>query len=1140
MAIRFILGTSGSGKTRWCVDAIAAALREGGTEPLVFLVPEQATFQAERAILSCAGISGYSRLQVLSFNRLQFRLCRGGMRSELTPLGRQMLVRQALSSCAGSLQVLGPSVATAGMVAALANLIRRLYEDNCAPDGLEAAARGILTKDPQNLTGRKFADIALVFRRYLDLLSRPGREFLNPDALLTEARAKVKDTAFLKGARLWIDGFSGFTLQQRELLFEMLSVCRGADIALCLDPRAMDLNDTDPEELDPASLFAPTERTYVDLLAILRNRKMSVTEPALLARHPRFESAPALAHIEQNFFLPEAKAVPAGDAIEIRGLADIRAEAFFIAGQIRRLVREQKLRYRDIAIIAPDIHLYAHYLAGAFEQYKIPYFLDRPQALQSHPLMELLIGALRAAQSGFALSSMSAMLKVDWNGVDSLEADTLDNYCRAFGVGRDDWASDAPWDLGGDEPSFMPERINALRKKFFAPFGTLAGRLQGSITARQGVAAIEELLERLHIRQKLAEESQKDPQDNQFSHRRVWKKMQETFEELTDVFGDDAIPASEMTIILLDVFLSLTLKQIPPAADEVLIGSIERSRHPEIKVAFLPGATQKLFPVPLAQDALLTEEDTQCAAKEKLLLTQPLEQALSARRYLAYIALTRASERLYITFPLSDEKESATAPWPGLERLCELCDGLHIQYGSPAELSQPWNVSIPVLAEWFCAALGPESDCDEKTKSQAMALLSCFKASGDSTLAHLCGDVEYALSYRNEAKLEETVISQMAGGPLKTSASRLTSFATCPYQYFARYVLRLKKRDLTGLKPVDIGDFYHEILRRLFMELYGQGFDWTNAAEVELMENCQRIAGDILRANSRLSAFVRGGAYNAYIIRQAVSGLAEFLPSLAAMSAAGQFRQKAAEVEFGKDDPPVAIEIGKGKSIHLRGKIDRIDCADIDGQWTGIVFDYKTGSSTTKLSWTKFYHGLDLQLAAYLLALRHQVIANRPIEQVAGAFYLPIERVLDKADLTKLQDETSPAVKARGMFDGRFASELENVPAGEYSRFYGFSVDTKENQPYSRYSTSDAVKPEEFSSAMRFAEEKIRMLGRGIVSGNIHAFPYRLGTQSPCSHCDYRPVCKFDWQLNEYHFLSSMNKAGVLIAAGGGTCDDKA
>jgi ATP-dependent helicase/nuclease subunit B len=1135
MAIRFILGTSGSGKTRWCIDAIAAALREGGTEPLVFLVPEQATFQAERAILSCAGVSGYSRLQVLSFNRLQFRLCRGGVQSELTPLGRGMLVRQALSSCAGSLQVLGASAATAGMAAALANLIRRLYEDNCAPEGLEAAAHEILAKNPANPTGQKLADIAIVFRRYVELLNRPGREFLNPDMLLTEARAKVRDTAFLKGARLWIDGFSGFTLQQRDLLFEMLSVGRGAEIALCLDPQAMDLNDTDPEKLDPASLFAPTERTYVDLLAILRHRKMPVAEPMVLSRHPRFESAATLGHIERAFFSPEARAVPADGAIEIRGLADIRAEAFFIAGQIRRLVREQKLRYRDIAVIAPDIHLYAHYLAGAFEQYKIPYFLDRPQELQSHPLMELLIGALRAVQSGFALSSMSALLKVDWNGLSSLEADTLDNYCRAFGVKEADWISDSPWNLGEEEPAFAPQRMDTLRKKFFAPFGVLAERLKGTMTARQGVMAIEELLERLGIRQKLADEAKDDPQDNQFSHRRVWKKTQEVFAELTGVFGDDVIGAAEMMAVLLEVFSSLALKQIPPAADEVLIGSIERSRHPEIKVAFLPGATQKLFPVPLAADALLTEEDTQCAAKANLPLTQPLEQALSARRYLAYIALTRASERLYITFPLSDEKESASAPWPGLERLCELCDGLHVQYGMPTELSRPENVSVPVLTEWFCAVLGAESDCDEKTKSQARDLLSCCKTAEDATLAHLCGDVEYALGYRNEATLEDAIISQLTSGSMKTSASRLTSFATCPYQYFSKYVLKLKKRDLTGLKPMDIGDFYHAILRRLFEELYHRGFDWADVTETELTESCERIAKEILHENSRLAAFVRGGAYNAYVIQQAVGGLAAILPNLSAMSAAGQFRQKAAEVEFGKNGPAVVIEIAKGKSIHLGGYIDRVDCADIDGQWTGIVFDYKTGSSTTKLNWTKFYHGLDLQLAAYLLALRHQTIANRPIERVAGAFYLPIERTLGKADLAKLNNETVPAVRARGVFDGHFAESLDGQ-SEKGSRYYSFAW--KEDEPYSDYGRKDAARPGDFAALLRFAEEKIRALGRGIVSGDIRAFPYRLGTQSPCTHCDYRPVCKFDWQLNEYRFLSAMSKAGVLAEAGGGTGDE--
>ena len=70
--IRFILGRAGTGKTTRCVDAAADALRAGGDAPLVLLTPEQATYQMELAVLSRPGVRGFSRLRVLSFNRLGF------------------------------------------------------------------------------------------------------------------------------------------------------------------------------------------------------------------------------------------------------------------------------------------------------------------------------------------------------------------------------------------------------------------------------------------------------------------------------------------------------------------------------------------------------------------------------------------------------------------------------------------------------------------------------------------------------------------------------------------------------------------------------------------------------------------------------------------------------------------------------------------------------------------------------------------------------------------------------------------------------------------------------------------------------------------------------------------------------------
>ena len=51
MAVRFIIGRSGTGKTHHCVKAIVEALSQANNQPLVLLVPEQATYQASEAIL---------------------------------------------------------------------------------------------------------------------------------------------------------------------------------------------------------------------------------------------------------------------------------------------------------------------------------------------------------------------------------------------------------------------------------------------------------------------------------------------------------------------------------------------------------------------------------------------------------------------------------------------------------------------------------------------------------------------------------------------------------------------------------------------------------------------------------------------------------------------------------------------------------------------------------------------------------------------------------------------------------------------------------------------------------------------------------------------------------------------------------
>ena len=233
MAVQFILGRSGTGKTRYCVRQIVDALLEPNDRQLILLVPEQASYQAERAILTDDRIAGYNRLHVLSFDRLQFFLLgKNRAMPRLSRIGRQMIVNRILRDNQAKLQLFGASTTRPGLSRQMAQIITELHQYAKTPDDVEQLI-GELEKDERNrLTAMKFADIGLIFREYLKYIEG---NFLDPDAQLMRACRAVSEANFVRGAKLWVDGFAGFTTAELAILAELLKVVGDAKIALCLD-----------------------------------------------------------------------------------------------------------------------------------------------------------------------------------------------------------------------------------------------------------------------------------------------------------------------------------------------------------------------------------------------------------------------------------------------------------------------------------------------------------------------------------------------------------------------------------------------------------------------------------------------------------------------------------------------------------------------------------------------------------------------------------------------------------------------------------------------------------------------------------------------------------------------------------------
>lgn len=1142
MAVQFILGRSGSGKTTYCIGAIVKALAESVDQQLILLVPEQATYQAERAILTDKKIAGYSRLSVLSFDRLQFMLSgKNTARPVLSGIGRQMIVHRILRDNRNKLEIFGSASAGPGLSRQMAHTVAELHEYAKTPDDVEQLLRELRKDDGNRLAALKFADIGLILREYLEFVE--GR-FIDPDLQLARACRAVAHAGFVKGAKLWVDGFAGFTAAELAILAELLKVVADARIAMCLDPARIDWLNPGVSGTDGTGLFSPTERTYADLVEMVGSSKLKLAGPVILEKAPRFSACRPLAHVERNIFELEPTRIDAADSIRIVSAPNARAEVRFVAGQVLELVRDGKCRYRDIAVIASDIESYQHYIRAYFEDFGIPFFIDKRKPLNHHPVVQLVCSALQVITGGFSHGDIFAFLKTDLVPVHRGEVDLLENYCLAFGISARDWQSDKDWHFAGpDNGHFDEKRINRIRRKISRPLLDLQESLCATdngpktVSAEQFTQTVFAFLDVLDtgktVGRWIAQANERKDAAAADEHQQFYNKFVDIFDELIEVFEGRTMAAEDYLAIVQSAFSQLTLAFIPPTLDQVLVGSIERSRHPDLKAVFLIGATQRQFPVPVSSDSILTDADRIAAESADFPLAPTSSQTLTERQYLAYIAFTRPSQFLCVTYPSVDEKGGAVPRSQLIDDLESLFENLS-EEPIAGELTDIEKVAGETeLADLLCARLGRDSLAPEaEDESQLNELLEDI--SSDEQLGRLGSEVRAALEYDNSAGLDKNTVQKYFDRRIRSSATRLTTFAACPYRHFARYMLQLKKREEFKFEPLDLGRFYHRILDALTRRLTGEGKDFAAVDDDELVRLLREEIEKLIKGDSFISNFVSRRGYNEFIIKSAGDVLEDCVLAISQMVQAGSFRPRLSEVSFGhvKDARETLGEcdfaLPDDRMLSLDGKIDRLDVADVDGRETAVVFDFKR--KNTSFSWPKFYHGLDMQLPIYMLAVRNA--ASEQAKRIAGAFFMPIEVSPAKTTLAELSQRTDAfEYKAKGIFDGRFALQLDGE-ASKDSKYYNFYV-TKDGQPYGSYGTRGVLKVDAFEKVLQFAEEQIVRLAAEISSGNIDIAPYRLNHNSPCSYCEFKSVCRFDWQINNYNSLESLNKVRVLEKLGG-------
>ena len=164
-------------------------------------------------------------------------------------------------------------------------------------------------------------------------------------------------------------------------------------------------------------------------------------------------------------------------------------------------------------------------------------------------------------------------------------------------------------------------------------------------------------------------------------------------------FPDEALPLRDWLPILEAGLANLTVGVIPPALDQVLIGAIDRARNPDLKLALVLGVNEAIFPAAPAAPTILTDADRDEMRQRAGALGPDLRERLARERYLGYIACTRASEKLVVTFSRHDADGKALNPSPFIAHLRRIFPGLEVEESSAEiRLAEAEHVSELIAA----------------------------------------------------------------------------------------------------------------------------------------------------------------------------------------------------------------------------------------------------------------------------------------------------------------------------------------------------------------------------------------------------------------------------------------------------------
>lgn len=1136
MSLQFIFGNSGSGKSTYLYQKIIEESMQRPDGNFIVIVPEQFTMQTQKDLVMAHPRGGIMNIDVLSFQRLAHRIFEevgADQRSVLTETGKNLMLRKVAIREQERLKVLGSRMNRPGYVSEVKSVLSELMQYEVSDFELQEMER---RTENRPLLNAKLEDLQVLYREFL---SYRRDRFLKPEEIYDVLCQVAGESALLKNSVLAFDGFAGFTPSQIRVLEELLVCCPKVYLTVTLDARESAFG-----KLQEHDLFAPSRRLVQAVSEAARSaaRRMGGNDtmflpPVVLGKTslPRFKKGGALFHLEQNLFRSRRQSyggIP--DEISMHISKNPAAEVHFAARTISYLVREKDLRYRDIAVITGDLSSYNNYVKHIFPQYEIPAFVDETRQILLNPCLEFVRGALEIVQRDYAAEAVFRCLRTGMAGFSADETDELENYVLAAGIrGHRKWKK--TWEY---RPAQMKEevleKVNAYRERLVERFEPFAEKMRKKgNTLLFYATALYELLRDCEISRQLQERAAQLEADGEMGQAREYSQVYgiliHLLDEMAELLGEETMELQEFTEILEAGLSEAKVGVIPPGIDQVQVGDIRRTRLAHVKILFFLGLNDGWVPARGNDGGIVSDMERELLKENGMELAPTARENSYIQRFYLYQNLTKPSQQLYLSWCLGSSDGVVMRPSYLVSNIRRLFPKITVcEEKEPG--SELWQTTTRKNGmQYFLHGLQEARMGNVMPKWKE---LYRSYAQDDEYRERVRKLVQAAFSGGAARQLSFSASKKLYGEVMTNSVTRLEQFAACAFAHFAMYGLRLRERELYGVKPADLGILFHRSLDLFSRRIAVSGRDWTELTEQEetiLMEQCvdevsEKYGADALHSDAR----------SAYTINRLKRILCRSAWVLHEQLAAGSFRPSGFEVSFADAGnlETVNVSLGGHGRMHLQGRIDRIDTAQTEDAVYVKVVDYKSGMA--EFDPVSFYYGLQLQLVVYLNAAleMEQRLHPERVAVPAGIFYYRMQDpVLEKeagADEAAMRERLLKKLRPDGiineddevleLLDHGFSGDSLVIPAGR-------------KKDGSLKAASKTVTPEQFQTLSRFARRKLTQLGERMLGGEVAPDPYEADGRIPCDYCDYADVCGFDRKIPGScpHRLEPLGKDEVWI-----------